>query len=151
MNGFAIKEINEDLEIISYHYDVKGFIYHIHHHNVLNVKEINIVNPYIISSLVLSSFDKKYKKLIENYLSFLQEDDDETSEGHLMQALDEIARLRNILIQKYHYYLKKELETKMLKKLKILENEIRSKIVDIKLIKEQQQVLENEPERGKGR
>ena len=150
MRGFAIKEIKEDLEIMSYHYDVCGFTYKIRNHNSLDVKEITILSPSIVSSLVLYSFDKKYKKILEAYLTSLQEDDDST-EGYLMMALDEIARLRNILIKKYHDYLKKDAETKMLQKLKILENEIRSKIVDIKLIKEQEMVHTNISEKGKSR
>lgn len=150
MKSFAIKEIEEDLEIMSYHYDLSGFTYKIRNHNSLDVKEITILSPSIVSHLVLYSFDKKYKKILEAYLVSLQDDDDST-EGYLMMALDEIARLRSILIEKYHAYLKKDAETKMLKKLKILENEIRSKIVDIKLIKEQEMVHTNIEEKGKSR
>ena len=55
-----------------------------------------------------------------------------------MLALDEIARLRTLLIKKYNNLLKKKKEEELLKKLKVLENEIRMKMIDFKLIKEQE-------------
>lgn len=55
-----------------------------------------------------------------------------------MMALDEVTRLRTIIINKYHSFLKRQKEEELLKKLKFLENELRVKIIDYKLIREQE-------------
>ncbi len=57
----------------------------------------------------------------------------------------------NILIRKYNLIVSKKVEEKMLKKLKILENEMRSKVIDIKIIKEQENAIREELSVNKGR
>ncbi len=138
MKTFIIKEIEPNLELLSFHFHIKGFSYQTKETNRLKIKEMVIINPEIINGLIIYSFEKKYKKILEYYLKVLQEDDDGNTDTLLMLALDEIARLRSILIRKYDQFLKKEKEEQMLKKIKILENEIRMKIIDFKLIKEQE-------------
>ena len=66
-----------------------------------------------------------------------------------MMALDEVARLRNIIINKYKFFLKRAEEEELLKKLKRLENELRVKIIDFKLIKEQSLAHNNMEEKSK--
>ena len=75
--------------------------------------------------------------------------DDESTGTNLMMALDEVARLRTIMINKYKYFLKKKTEEELLKKLKVVENELRVKIIDFKMIKEQE--LKSREETGKSR
>ncbi len=135
MLNFAIKNLKSDLEIMKLETPIEGFHYKLKNNKV---KEIIIVNPQIIDSLITYYFDKKYKKILETYLNFLQEDEDNPTDTGFLIALDDIARLRNILIAKYNLILSKKKREKCLKKLKILENEIRSKIIDFRLIKEQE-------------
>ena len=66
-----------------------------------------------------------------------------------MLALDEVARLRTIIINKYQKFLKKKESEELLKKLKLLENELKEKIIDFKMLKTQE--LSKEEERGKSR
>lgn len=153
MKSFIIRELKKDLELSSFISIKGGFKYSIKSSN-LNIKEIIILEPNIINHLILSNFNKRYKKILEYYIAILQEedgDDSNNTDGKLMIALDEIARLRSILIRKYNSIVSKNIEEKMLKKLKILENEIRTKVIDYKLIKEQEMTLEEEPTYGKGR
>ncbi len=149
MKSFAIKKIDRELELDEPLCAIKGFKYVPKIKNKLEVSEMTIVNPEIINTLVAFSFNKKYKKILELYLLTLQNDDDTTTEGALMQALDEIARLRAIMIRKYEKVLSKKATEKFLKKLKILENEIRAKIVDFKLMQEIE--AEEIQEKGKSR
>lgn len=150
MKSFIIHEIKNNLELEEQISIKDGFKYKIKS-SKLGVKEIIIVEPYIVDQLILSNFNRRYKKILEYYLATLQ-DDEGTSDGNFMIALDEIARLRSILIRKYNLVVSKKIEEKMLKKLKILENEIRIKATQFKLIKEQEYAHNmNEPEVGKSR
>ena len=92
--------------------------------------------------------NKKYQKIVEYFFNN-SDFDDESTGTNLMLALDEVARLRTIIINKYERFLKKKEAEELLKRLKVLENELRVKIIDFKLIKEQE--LINKEERGKAR
>lgn len=152
LQSFVIRELEPDLEIIHISYSLDGFHYKLKNNNSLNIKEILIVNPQIINYLISYHFNKKYKKILESYMNALQEESSDESSNGLLIILDEIARLRSILIRKYHTFLTKKKEEQLLKKLKILENEIRSKIIDLRLIKEQELVNNiNIEEKGKSR
>lgn len=154
MKSFAIKKLEGNYELETFNYNIKGFCYPIKKNKAgnLKIKELIIVNPDIISSLICYNFNKKYQKIIEclfNNSDF--KEDDDTSGTNLMLALDEVARLRTIIINKYKYYLKKKEEEELLRKLKVLENELRMKIIDFKLIKEQNILHNNIEEKSKSR
>ncbi len=150
MKSFVIHEIKKNLKLKECISVQCGFKYAIKSSN-LNVKEIIILDPFIIDQLIISNFNRRYKKILEYYIAFLQ-DEEGDNEGNFMIALDEIARLRSILIKKYNLVVSKKVEEKMLKKLKILENEIRMKIIDFKLIKERECAYTmNEHSNGKSR
>lgn len=139
LKSFIIKELNPDLEFIQISYPIEGFHYKLKKNNSLHIKEIVIVNKAIINELISYYFNKKYKKILEDYMNALQDEStDNSSDTGLLIALDETSRLRSILIRKYKTFLSKKNEEKFLKKIKILENEIRSKIIDFRLIKEQE-------------
>ena len=150
MKSFIIRRLKKSLELDKPLEELEGFRYVPKiSHNELKIKEIIIVNPSLIDSLIKISFDKKYKKVLEFYLKTLSEEDDNGTDTNLMMALDELARLRNIIIRKYQKALSKKTLEKLLKKLKILENEIRIKLIDYKMMLEQQKVPDRE--KGKGR
>lgn len=150
--GFTIKRLEETYELISFNYPVRGFSYPLkkNKNNAWKIKELIIVNPDIISALISHNFDKKFQKIVELFFSSNDYDEDSTGTS-LMMALDEVAHLRTIIINKYKRYLKKEKEEEFLKKLKVLENELRVKIIDFKLIKEQSLVHNNIEEKNKSR
>lgn len=150
--SFTIKRLESDYELENFDYHIKGFHYPIkkNKRGTLKIKELIIVNPDIISALISHNFNKRFQKIVE--LFFNSNDYDEDATGtNLMMALDEVAHLRTIIINKYKRYLKKEKEEEFLKKLKVLENELRVKIIDFKLIKEQSLVHNNREEKNKSR
>lgn len=149
MKNFIIHDLNKNLKLKEKISIGEGFKYKIKS-SKFYIKEIIILDPYIIDQLILTNFNKRYKKILEYYISILQDESDD-AEGNFMIALDEVARLRNILIRKYNLIVSKKVEEKMLKKLKILENEMRSKVIDIKIIKEQENAIREELSVNKGR
>ncbi len=150
--SFTIRELKDTYELINFNYAIKGFSYPLKKskNSTWKIKELIIVNPDIISALISHNFDKKFQKIVELFFSSNDYDEDSTGTS-LMMALDEVAHLRTIIINKYKRYLKKEKEEEFLKKLKVLENELRVKIIDFKLIKEQSLVHNNIEEKNKSR
>lgn len=150
--SFTIRELKDTYELINFNYAINGFSYPLKKskNSTWKIKELIIVNPDIISALISHNFNKRFQKIVE--LFFNSNDYDEDATGtNLMMALDEVAHLRTIIINKYKRYLKKEKEEEFLKKLKVLENELRVKIIDFKLIKEQSLVHNNREEKNKSR
>jgi len=149
MSSFVIRKIKDDLSILKMD-NKEGFNYKLKKTNSLKVREINIINTEIINNLIVYNFNNKYQKIFEYYLALLESDSDNT-ESNLIMALNEVARLRSIIIKRYQKYLHKKNSMQILKKLKILENEIRMKLIDLKLIKEQELVNNNKEEKSMGR
>lgn len=154
MKSFIIKRLDKHLELEEFNYKFKGFKYKTNSArlNDMHVREITIVNQELIDVLIKYSFNKNYKKILEMYLNAM-EDESEGSEGNLIVVLDDIARLRSIIIKKYRTILSRKLEEQFLRRLKLLENELRTKIIDIRIMRENQK--ENElimsEEKGRGR
>lgn len=136
---YSIKKLDKKSKLVSFNNQSGGYRYKIKEND--NVIEVVVISPRMINALICHNFSKKYKKILELYLKSIESD--EGDDTNFIIALDEIARLRSILIKKYHHLLKLDTEEKFLKRLKLLENEIRAKYIDFKLIKEQEYVNNN--------
>lgn len=110
--------------------------------DIINVDEMVIINPSLIEKLI----SKKCKKTLERILKLISfiYDDDETGEESVTLALNEIAKFKELLDTKYKEYMKEKEYKLMLKKLEILENEV-------KLRKLYLNSKENSEKKGKGR
>ena len=150
--SYMIKKLESTYELTKFNYQIEGFSYPIKQNKRgnLKIKELIIVNPEIVSNLICHNFNKKYQKIVEYFFNNSDVDDDNAG-TNLMIALDEVARLRTIIINKYKRFLKTKKEEELLKKLKLLENELRVKIIDFKLIKEQELTHNNIEEKSKSR
>ena len=110
--------------------------------DIINVDEMVIINPSLIEKLI----SKKCKKTLERILKLISfiYDDDETGEESVTLALNEIAKFKELLDTKYKEYMKEKEYKLMLKKLEILENEV-------KLRKLYLNTKENSEKKSKGR
>ncbi len=153
MISFTVRRIDLNLELELDISQVEGFLYKTKRGFCGEIKEVMIINPDIITALISCSFDKNYKKILKLYLTSIQGDNGEESEGNLMLALNEIERLKSIILQKYSMLLKKKEMDKLLKRLELLYGDVNNKIIDFRLIREQEMVNTNdiEPEKSLGR
>ena len=110
--------------------------------DIINVDEMVIINPSLIEKLI----SKKCKKTLERILKLISfiYDVDETGEESVTLALNEIAKFKELLDTKYKEYMKEKEYKLMLKKLEILENEV-------KLRKLYLNSKENSEKKSKGR
>ncbi len=123
------KEANND--VISYfEYDkLKGYNVHpkknVSFENMINVNEMVIINPSLITKLVGKKCSRSLEKIIKD-MSLLYDDDDDTDSG-ISLVLDELERFRTILMNRYREYMKKEEYNLYLKKLEIIKKELELK------------------------
>lgn len=110
--------------------------------DIINVDEMVIINPSLIEKLISKKCKKTLGRILK-LISFIY-DDDETGEESVTLALNEIAKFKELLDTKYKEYMKEKEYKLMLKKLEILENEV-------KLRKLYLNSKENSEKKSKGR
>ena len=141
MDNYILKKDDEKVGKASYNENLEGYSFKAHHDNNLNVNSVLISKPEIVDKILTTNFKEKYKKLVMIVLSIMHASD--TSEGDCMLALDDVARLKDILLHRYHNNLKKEKEALFLQQLNSLELQLHQKINQIRAFS---QMFSFEPE-----
>ena len=148
MASHSIKKENNNNEIVYINGELKGYDFNPKDssNNNLKINQIVIVNP--TDKILTIKFKQKYKRILMITLSILNGAIEDTTTGDIEIVLDEIAKMRDILLNKYKKFLKKEKERVFLEQLRGLENSLRAKLFEIR---EYELYLNNEIERGHSR
>ncbi len=93
-----------------------------------------IVNKMVVikSSMIEKVLKRKIKRKLELYLKLIMnfiDSDDSTSSGTLREALNDLTRYKNIIDKKYKKYLDEKYLKILLRKIALLEYEIKSKLI----------------------
>lgn len=152
MTSFLLKKDYRTEEIIEIADEINGYTFKPKEratNKYIQVSNITIINPLMIDGILTEKFNKKYRRLVMIVFNILQSSDTDTTEGDIMIALDEIAKLRVIILNKYQKFLNHEKEDRFLKQLRILENELRAKQINMRMnMLEQNYMYEEEKSRG---
>lgn len=148
MASYLIKKDNKTNQIVYMKYELQGYKFNPKSNNkdkaYISVKEVTIYNQVMIDTILSAKFNRIFNKVL-NMAKLVLEDEDATSE-EAMVCLDEVELVRQILLNKYDTYLNYEKEQLFLKKLRIIENELRIKEMLIKekaMFLEEQERMEN--------
>ncbi len=118
----------------------------------IKVNTITITSGLLKDNYFHMKFSISYRKLFMNVLKVLESDS--SSEDTLL-SLDELAKMKQILKDKYMHLVSNGEYKKMLQKLKILEKELLAKLEVQRKVEKYLKELENIPnieeERGRGR
>ena len=93
---------------------------------------IKFYDDKTINHVVKNSIDKHFKKLLE-LLASIDESDSDPSDG-LLFCLDEVAKFKRELNNKYEKFLKKSQKEIIDKKIKLIEKEIKDKLLAYQMI-----------------
>ena len=132
MENYILKKDEEKSGKATFNKNLEGYNFKSHKNNSLNIDEVLISKPELVDRILTNNFKEKYKRLVMIVLSIMHASD--TSEGDCMLALDEVSRLKNILLYRYHNNLKKQKEELFLDQLCNLESQLHQKINQIKAI-----------------
>ena len=114
--------------------------------NYIKVNEVKIVDKVMIEKILSMKFDRAFKQLVALALRVINDED--ADDDTAMIVLDEVELVRQILLERYHKFISQEKEKLFLKKLRIIENEIRVKQIKIK---QKAVYLEQQEEKSHGR
>lgn len=128
--------------------DGYSFSPHLNTDRYIKVKKVKIVNAMMIEKILTTKFEKQFRQLVSLALNVLN--DEEASEEGTEIVLGEVELIREILLNRYEKYMNQEKEKLFLKKLRIIENEIRMKQIKIKQ-KIMFMQMEEEMSRSRGR
>lgn len=139
MGCYLIKKKNKAKRIVKFNYEEIGYQFkpNIKNPNLIKITSLTIPNTDISSPILENKLDKSFRKLASIILSVLNDED--TTTGDILIALDEVSKQKSIILNKYKDYLKKQTGEKYLKRLKVLEAELKQKLV---YVQNKEEVLE---------
>lgn len=112
----------------------------------------------IKNSFIEKLLKKKIKRKLDYYLQYIimiiESDDESADDSALRQALDDLTRYKDIIEYKYRKYLDDKYINILLKKISLIEGELKSKIIYKSFnyyAVNQMDPMENTNERGKSR
>lgn len=119
------KHINSLCDIDGYEFDPK-----IEGDQYIKVTKVNLVDKTLTDKLLSSNFERYFRRLVALAMSVI--DDDDSTDDDADIVLDEAELVKQILENRYRKYIGYEKEQLFLKKVRIIENQIQMKKIEIK-------------------
>ena len=149
MANYLIKKKHKDESVVSIK-ELEGYTFkpRLTKDSYIKVNAVTIVDKVMIDKILTMKFNKSFKKVVQLAMRVINDDD--ADDGDVSIVLGEVELVREILLNRYQKFLNYEKEQLFLKKLRLIENELRMKQVTIKR-KAQLLEMENEKTRSRGR
>ncbi len=131
MSNYFINKKHVDDSVLSMH-EIEGYKFKpkLNKDGYISVSEVTIVDKVMIDKILTIKFNKNFKKLVNIAMKVINDDD--STDDDVRIVLDEVELVREILLNKYQKFISHEKEQLFLKKLRLIENELRIKQVKIK-------------------
>lgn len=93
----------------------------------MNINKMVVINPSFVEKVL----KKKVKRRLDLYLQFIVNmlDDEDTDPTGLREVLNDVERYKRIIMNKYRLYLDEKYINLLLKKIELLSNEIKMKLI----------------------
>ena len=149
MEYYVIKKKNKNKKLGKFNFKEEGYVFkpNIKNKNLIEISRLSILNPKIIRSILTKKCDKTFRKLATMIFKILKSED--TSTGEAMLALNELTKEKNVIQRKYKEYIEKEEQEKYIKRINVLEAELKEKIIVLNL--QERQFYSEEMEKGHSR
>lgn len=140
MAVYLIKKKNKNKKIIELAYSEVGYEFkpNIHSKEFIQISNLYLMDEISINQILMKKIEKSFRRLAAISLSVINDEDSTT--GDAVIALDEIAKQKSIILKKYHKYLQQEQQEKMIKRLKVLEKDLKIRLIELQ---KEEKELEN--------
>jgi len=102
---------------------------------IIDISKLSIYNAKMIDNILSEKYKRKYKRLLK--LVYLLYNDAFPGDSGYPAVLDESAKLRSLLIDKYDKYLSLNKRKKFLKELDYIESEVKLRYVERRVFESQ--------------
>ena len=141
MKTYVIKKKNKNKEILDLNEEISGFRFIPKKKKVTN---ITVVSNELINKIIKIKFDENFKRLVLITKTVINDDNDDGS--GVAAALTEELKIENMIKNRYNKYLTKEKQRLYLKKLALVEKELK-----IRQVLLYEQFMSLEEKKGKSR
>ena len=145
MAGYLINKGHVDDSVVSIR-ELDGYTFRPRpNSNYIKVNKVTIVDRMMIDRILSMKFDKSFNRVVKLALKVINDDDATGDDCEIV--LGEVELVRQILLNRYQKYINQDKEKLFLKKLRLIENEMRMKQVQVK----QKAIYLEQMERSRGR
>lgn len=139
MKIYILKKKNKNRKIIKLNFKEDGYLFkpNIKNPDLIKITNLSLFNLKDTSPILQKKMNASFRKIASLVYPIINDED--ATEGDIAIALDEIAKQKQIIINKYKQYIKKQEYDKGLKRLKILEVELKEKLIIIENYKEEKE------------
>lgn len=123
---YIVDRKNKDLKLVNYNVEINGMrVRPVNRVSGLTIKadKVVLVDPYLRDSYINQIIDKKTDKIVKFIMNILS--DDISGDDDSGMVLDEINRLKGVIMKKYRQYMIEEEYKAALSKLFIIEEEFK--------------------------
>ena len=128
MSNYVVKKKTSKKMTIHYQ-ESEGYSFHPKGANYETIAKVTIVDNDLKKNVIEAKISRDYQKIVKQIYDMLNESSDDSS--NVLTAYTELDRLRKIFLTKYAKLVKKEMLVKYLKKLQILELEIKKLMLSV--------------------
>ncbi len=121
----SIKEIKSIQDIDGYQFEPN-----LEHKDLIKVTKVTVVDKKMIDKILSMKFERYFRRLVMLAKMLIENDDSTDDDADIV--LDEAQLVKEILENRYKKYLGYEKEQLFLKKVKIIENQVQMKKIEIK-------------------
>jgi len=125
MMNFLIKKDDKINEIVFLEYQLDGYRIKLNaKKSNIGIREVLIVNRKMIESILEKKFNKSFDNILHTTYRAIQSD----RQSDINDALNELRRLEDILLDKYQKFLSSEKKKKFLAKLELMKEQLNLKL-----------------------
>ena len=131
MAVYLLKRKNKNKKILEFFYEDSGYEFkpNIQNDKLVKISNLYVIDEFLINKILIKKINKSFRRLAAISLSVINDDDATT--GDAIIALDEIAKQKSIILKKYQKFLFKEEQDKILKRLKVLEKDLKERLIEL--------------------
>lgn len=153
---YKLQKSNEKIEISNLDNNITGFIF-TPQNNIeyagIEVNSMTVMNNSFIEKILKKKNERKLDHYLEYIINIIENDSDDSDDSALREALNSLTRYKDTINYKYRIYLDDTYINLLLKKIALIENELKSKIIykSFNYYANKEDVYENEEKIGKSR
>lgn len=136
MENYVIKKKNKNKKLSKFDFLDEGYVFkpNIKSSNLIAISSLSISNINITNSILKKKLETSFRHLASIIFRILESN--EASSGDVTIALNELCKEKEKFKIKYQKFLKMEEQKKYLKRLKILEGQLKEKLVTLRINEE---------------
>ena len=144
MHNYFINKDNKTGEIVYLEYNKNGYSVSpkTKKKDDIEVNKIVFVSPELTNKLIKKKIDTRINKIIKDYNTFYDDEDDDSADGRIRDKIKEAERLKLTILNEYSKYLGSSYSRLTLKKLQLIINGYRNKLYKLRNKRKQEELMQ---------